>query len=420
MKTIKICLLLLSFNLFATEINFGTTTGETIEIKTFDANGENLIIYMPSSRGLGNIYPKWADELTFDGFDVWALDLHTSYMMSKTKKNMDKFNIADLVEVVDFAKQKGFKNIYFLASSRGSVLALKTAYEYQKKYKNNILKGHIFHSPHLISGSVNIGDEANYIQIASHSNLPIYMALSDSGTKFARRSEIIKALSVGGSAVFSQIFKNTSAGFFMKPNNRLTAKDIAKRNNLSTTYSNAINILKTTKPKKLVLMQKNIVKNEIKTAKKHQLNDSLKPLNQKTKELILNNLQGEKINLKDYKNKVVLINFWASWCKPCVKEIPSLLRLKEKINNPNFEILTINIGENKNKIINFKQKLKREQQVDFNLPILLDGGETSRKWNIYAYPSNYIKDKNDIIKFGYRGALEWDDKHIVKTIKGLL
>ena len=48
--------------------------------------------------------------------------------------------------------------------------------------------------------------------------------------------------------------------------------------------------------------------------------------------------------------KVVLVNFWASWCRPCVEEIPSLHRLRDRIDNPEFEIITVNVGEGRDRI----------------------------------------------------------------------
>jgi thiol-disulfide isomerase/thioredoxin len=401
---------------FANNLEFETTTDNTIEIKTFNGDSDTLIIYLPNHRGLGNQYSKWATKLTFDDISTWALDLHTSYMMAKSKASLEKFNIDDLVEVVHFAYQQGFKNIYLLTSGRGAKIALHTAYAYQQKHANTAIKGHIFHSPHLIKGSVEIGKKAQYEQIAKHSNIPIYIMLTDSGTKFMRKDEISTILSTGGSQVFNKIFKNISAGFTMRPNSHLTSADILARSNIHTEYKNAIMLLQT-----VPIAPIKVITHREKQAKNSLFKTTLTPLNTPAHSLQLPNKAGDIINLRDYKNKVVLVNFWASWCTPCVKEIPSLIRLKEKVNHQNFEILTINIGESQNKIQKFQQKLKREQSVDFNLPILFDTtGVETRKWKIYAYPSNYIIDKNGVIKYGYRGALEWDREDIVQTINALL
>ncbi|MBW5290169.1 MAG: Mobile element protein [Candidatus Ruthia sp. Asou_11_S2] len=130
--------------------------------------------------------------------------------------------------------------------------------------------------------------------------------------------------------------------------------------------------------------------------------------------LKLKSIDGQLLNIKDFDNQVILINFWASWCKPCVKEIPSLVRLQTILKDKPFKILTVNVGESKQEIDAFIKKVK------FDLPIMLDHSEQAVKdWGVYAYPSNFLLDKNGKIRYTYRGALEWDAKPIVKTIQSL-
>jgi thiol-disulfide isomerase/thioredoxin len=408
----KILLVLISFwvgVIYAEDITFSTTLGNDIEIKTYPSESKNLLIYLPGQRGLGKEYVQWANELNFDDFNIWALDLHASYMISPSRNSPQKFIMQDVLDVLKQAEGK-FDNIYVLTVSRGAKFSLEVAYHHQINNPQHKLKGIIMHSPHLIKGNAEIGNEAEYEQIAKYSNLPLYLIFSQYSTKYARASEIVNVLKTGGSSVFTQMMKNTSAGFFMRPNKDLTITDISNKNKLGAIYTNAINLLKNQKVKQLKTIKK--IDNSTNRSK---FKSTLSSQNFAAKELILTNLDGKQIDLKDYKNKVVLLNFWASWCKPCVKEIPSLMRLKNKVNNDNFEILTVNIGESKNKIMSFKKKVK------FDLETLLDtDGKYANLWNIYAYPSNYIWDKNLVVRYGYRGALEWDRDDIVKTINELL
>ena len=71
----------------------------------------------------------------------------------------------------------------------------------------------------------------------------------------------------------------------------------------------------------------------------------------------------------------------------------------------------MNVGESAREINEFKKKVK------FDLPILLDSsGKAVQDWGVYAYPSNFLLDKNGIIRYAYRGALEWDSPVIINTI----
>ena len=84
------------------------------------------------------------------------------------------------------------------------------------------------------------------------------------------------------------------------------------------------------------------------------------------------------------------------------------------LKQQDFEIITVNVGESSLEISHFKKHVK------FDLPILLDvEGKAVQDWGVYAYPSNFILDKNAIIRYTYRGALEWDSPVIIKTIEKL-
>jgi len=98
-----------------------------------------------------------------------------------------------------------------------------------------------------------------------------------------------------------------------------------------------------------------------------------------------------------------------------VKEIPSMVRLQKILGDKEFSILTVNIGETKEQILDFKKK------VPFDLPILLDkNGAAVKDWGVYAFPSNFIFDKDLNIQFTYRGALEWDNSEVIKNFEDLI
>ena len=389
------------------------SSGESVSVDTYPAQGDILYLYLPSERGLGKGYVSTAQQLAFEDQTLWAVDLHSSYMISPHRSSIDKFSVSDLLELVDYSKDKGFKQVFFIASGRGAQLALKVANQWQLKNPNsNYLKGHIFHSPHLIAGKPKLGDEADYVDIAKASNLPVYLVLSQYGTKYFRAEEIADVLKKGGSAVFIHRLKGVNGGFHMRNEKDLSKLSLQAKDDLHNTYQLAVNLLLTVSPEKPLKPKQNT-----KESTGFSFSEPiLKPYTQKQSiALSLNSLTGEKVNLEQFKDKVILLNFWASWCKPCVKEIPSLVRLGNKLDQKEFQIITINVGESQQQIETFMEKVK------FDLPILLDSsGVAVRDWGVYAYPSNFLLDKNGIIRYAYRGALEWDAPAIIKTINMLL
>ncbi len=408
-----ICIFLTSFAFAGKELEVELSSGNTISIDAYASDGDTLFLYLPSERGFGKGHVPTMQQLTFEGYDIWVADLHSSYMIPKHRSSIDRFNIDDLLELIDYAKRKSFNEIFFLTSGRGAQLALKVAYEWQlKNPESRLLKGHVLHSPHLIEVNPNLGEVANYVDIAKVSNLPTYLLLPQFGTKYFRGEEIATQLKKGGSSVFVHRFKDVRGGFHMRDVKDLSKIDVKAKDGLSDTYHQAAQLMKT-----ISVVKPSIASKDIKKSSKVVFSEPvLKPYKGKQNiPLKLKTFDGQILDIGTYKNQVVLLNFWASWCKPCVKEIPSLMRLQQQFKNRSFQIVTINVGESKKDMTDFLKKVKLE------LPIMLDSnGIAVKDWGVYAYPSNFVLDKNGVIRYAYRGALEWDSPSVVNTIKTLL
>jgi peroxiredoxin len=129
----------------------------------------------------------------------------------------------------------------------------------------------------------------------------------------------------------------------------------------------------------------------------------------------LSDLKGGKHKLSDYKGKVVLVNFWATWCPPCVKEMPSMQRLQDKYQDRDFQILAVNMGEDATTITIFLDKIK------VNFPILMDSdGAVLKQWKIFAFPTTFLVDKEGNIAYGLFGGLEWDSPEAMAVVDELL
>lgn len=136
----------------------------------------------------------------------------------------------------------------------------------------------------------------------------------------------------------------------------------------------------------------------------------------KTPSLKLDSLKGEALDLKDYKGKVVLVQFWATYCTPCRIEMPSMNNLIKKLEESKipFEILAVNMGESKDEVQKFVDEVKPE------FTILMDSkGENVQAWNVFAAPSNFVVDPKGKIKYTLYGGVEWDSEEIVDAIKKL-
>lgn len=126
-------------------------------------------------------------------------------------------------------------------------------------------------------------------------------------------------------------------------------------------------------------------------------------------------LDGGVTRLETLRGRVVLVNFWAVWCPPCRKEMPSMARLATKLGERPFTILGVNVGESPDEIHAFLK------QVPVNFPILLDtGGDNLKPWQVFAFPTSYVLDKQGRLRLGLFGSIEWDDPETVAKIEALL
>ncbi len=135
-----------------------------------------------------------------------------------------------------------------------------------------------------------------------------------------------------------------------------------------------------------------------------------------TPALKLETLDGKSLDLKDEMGKVVLVQFWATYCTPCRVEMPSMNKLIKKLEADKvpFKIIAVNMGETKAEVEKFVDVVKPE------FTILMDSkGENVQAWNVFAAPSNFIIDTKGKIRYTLYGGVEWDSDEITKVIKDL-
>jgi thiol-disulfide isomerase/thioredoxin len=134
-----------------------------------------------------------------------------------------------------------------------------------------------------------------------------------------------------------------------------------------------------------------------------------------TPELALRALEGPAHRLADYRGRVVLVNFWATWCEPCRDEMPSMQRLKEKLAGRPFAVLAVNLDEPEARVRTFLSQMK----VDFT--VLLDPGrKAARSWNARILPASFLVGPDGRIRYSVVGEIDWDHDGAVSRVSELL
>ncbi len=132
----------------------------------------------------------------------------------------------------------------------------------------------------------------------------------------------------------------------------------------------------------------------------------------------LNNLHGKTIHLHDYKGKVVLVNFWATWCESCKEEFSKLIQLQEKYGSKGLVIVAVNLAESKPKIQTF---LKSHAFPENIFEIVLDNSSlTYKEWKARGIPTSYLVNQQGRIQEFWVGTFDADDAKFIQTLEKAL
>jgi thiol-disulfide isomerase/thioredoxin len=134
-----------------------------------------------------------------------------------------------------------------------------------------------------------------------------------------------------------------------------------------------------------------------------------------TPPLALRDLAGKEHKLADYKGKVVVLNFWATWCDPCREEMPSMQRLQEKLAGKPFVILAVDYGEGAPRVSDFLKK------VPVHFTVLLDRDTSAATaWKVKVLPTTLVIDPEQRVRFVAVGDIGWDTPPVESEIRKLL
>ena len=126
--------------------------------------------------------------------------------------------------------------------------------------------------------------------------------------------------------------------------------------------------------------------------------------------------EGKTVNLSKLKGKVVLVHFWATWCPPCVEELPELNAFWAKFrSNPDIALYSVSVDDSWQAIDDFRKK------TPFDLPEYRDpGAKTAHKFGTAKFPETYIANRNGRILYHLSEAIDWDSAEVTQNVQALL
>jgi len=121
---------------------------------------------------------------------------------------------------------------------------------------------------------------------------------------------------------------------------------------------------------------------------------------------------GEEVNVPDFAGKIVVISFWASWCEPCLKELPILENIQNHLGKGKVEVVAVNYKEDSRQFHKIKKKL-----ADLNLTLTHDRrGSISKKYGVEAIPHLFVLDKMGKLAYQHRGYSEETVEKVVEIL----
>ena len=134
-----------------------------------------------------------------------------------------------------------------------------------------------------------------------------------------------------------------------------------------------------------------------------------------TPPLAVEDLQGKAHSLADYRGKVVLVNFWATWCEPCRAEMPSIDRLRSSLKGQPFEVMAVNMAEPLSRIEKFTTT------TPLGFPLLRDrDGSASKSWKAKLLPASYLIGRDGRVHYVAFGELDWTSASVRARVNELL
>ncbi len=132
-------------------------------------------------------------------------------------------------------------------------------------------------------------------------------------------------------------------------------------------------------------------------------------------EFALAGLDGKQVHLSDLRGKIVIVHFWATWCPPCVEEMPTLNKIARALPARDFQILAVSVDEGGASAVGSFMERNR-----LSLPVLLDSDHAvSSRYGTFKFPETYIVGRDGVVKYKVIGPQDWNDPAAIQTLQRL-
>ena len=385
------------------------SSGEEISVEVFGESRQLRILWIASTPGIKSRQRQVADRLAQNNMQVWLVDLAEALFLPHSTQTLRSIPASVVADLISSLSQDSHVPVLIVSSSYGAIPALRGIHAWQaQQLKQTNLIGAVLFSPNFFTHVPTLGGDPNFIPELEVTNVPVYIyQAAKSGNRW-HLAAVLDALQQNAT-VYTEILPGVTSLFYDEDQ---AVETLAMLQSMPQRINQAVTMLARHDVPRLAIPL------SAKTTKGSDsgLDSKLKPYrgNIQPKAFALLDAKGEMVEVKRFQGRVTLVNFWASWCPPCVEEIPSLNRLKQEMQGKAFQLISINYAESPQHIREFMRKVA----VDF--PVLVDpDGKLSAQWKVVAFPSTFVIGPDGRIRYGANAAIHWDEPEVIQKLKQL-
>ncbi len=386
-------------------------TGEDITLEVFEGGNQLRILWIVSTPGIKPRQRQVAAALARHNMQVWLVDLAESLFLPHSTQSLRSIPAPLVAELIKAWLKTGHTSpALILSNSYGAIPALRGIRAWQAQHPANAnLLGAVFFSPNFFTHVPALGSPPSFIPELSATNVPIYLYQEAKNGNRWHLPAVLEVLQLHA-PVYTELLPGVTSMFYDEDT---APETLAVLDTLPQKLQRAASRLaRHTIPARALPVdtRTSVVTNSGLDSRLTAYRGQVQP-----QPFSLMDAKGNHLEVRDFKDQVTVINFWASWCSPCVEEIPSLNRLKQAMQGKAFELISINYAETPQHIRNFMRKVA----VDF--PVLVDPtGMLAGQWNVVAFPSTFVIGPDGNIHYGVNAAIHWDAPEVIEQINQLL
>ena len=368
--------------------------------------------------------------LAAEGATVWQVDLLDALFLERSAeaiRSMSGTPVATLVEAA-VAEAAGAP-VLLVASDRMAAPALKGLHVWQQRraaepdaaHEGPPAVGAVLFFPNLYRGTPVAGEPPELLSVVQGTTLPVMIMQPELGTNRARLGELLAQLHRAGSPAHAWLVRGMRDYYLLQTEQPASESlenlagpvppevEEAIAATPARLLASARLLAAAPRPQEVVNVG---IDDDAPVVPAYGLIE--RPADP-APGFVLHDARGVEHAMDEQAGRVTLVNFWATWCPPCVHEIPSMNRLAAAYDGEDFAIVSVNFKEEAAHILAFMNRVR----VDF--PVLMDeDGAVSGRWGVFAFPSSFLVDREGRVRYSVNTAIEWDADEVKSVIDALV